>query len=248
MKHKMFAVAVLVLACTLPVYSQSNQSGEANTGPGSQNPSERRNGVGFRVAGTRPPDVAPVLGQPLETREPFGPGQKPAFAGQTRAVAIATKTQLDVQLVAQGLRNPWALAFLPDGKMLVTEKPGAMRIVTREGVISDPIASVPPVAFGGDGGLLDVALDPSFATNRLIYFTYAEPREGGSGIALGKARLSDDAKKLENLSIILRVKPNVGIPAHFGSRLLFDKEGKLFVSLGERFSIQRAGKRRRWIR
>jgi glucose/arabinose dehydrogenase len=195
---------------------------------------QRKNGGGFSVAGTRPPDAPPVIGQPLETREPLGKGQKPAFAGQTRAVAVATKTPLQIEVVARGLRNPWSLAFLPDGKMLVCEKPGAMRIVTRDGTIGEPIQGVPKVTFGGDAGLLDVALDPSFGTNRLIYFTYVEPRDRANGVALAKAKLSDDLKRLEDLSVILRVEPNVPMPAHYGSRLLFDKEGKLFVSLAER--------------
>jgi glucose/arabinose dehydrogenase len=196
---------------------------------------QRKNAVGFMVAGRRPPDVPPVIGQPLETREPLGKGQEPAFAGQTRAVAVAAKTPLRIEVVAQGLRNPWSLAFLPDGKMLVNEKPGAMRIVTRDGKIGEPIEGVPRVVFGGDAGLLDVALDPSFGTNRLIYFTYVEPREGGgNAVTLAKARLSDDLKRLEDLAVILRVEPAVRGIAHYGSRLLFDKEGKLFVSLAER--------------
>jgi aldose sugar dehydrogenase len=196
---------------------------------------QRKNAGGMVVAGRRPPDVPPVIGQPLETREPLGKGQKPAFAGQTRAVAVATKTPLRIEVVAQGLRNPWSLAFLPDGKMLVNEKPGVMRIVTRDGKIGDPIEGVPKVVFGGDAGLLDVALDPSFVANRLLYFTYVEPREnGGNGVAVAKARLSDDLKRLEDLAVILRVEPAVRGVAHYGSRLLFDKEGKLFVSLSER--------------
>lgn len=195
---------------------------------------QRKNGGGFSVAGRRPPDIPPVIGRPLETREPLGKGQEPAFEGQTRAVAVATKTPLKIEVIAKGLRNPWSLAFLPDGKMLVTEKPGAMRIVTRDGTIGSPIEGVPKVTFGGDAGLLDVALDPSFGTNRLIYFTYVEPRDRANGVALAKAKLSDNLKRLEDLSVILRVEPNVPMPAHYGSRLLFDKEGKLFVSLAER--------------
>lgn len=195
---------------------------------------QRKNGGGFSVAGRRPPDVAPVVGQPLETREPLGKGQEPAFKGQTRAVAVATKAPLKIDVVAKGLRNPWSLAFLPDGKMLVAEKPGAMRIVSRDGTIGEPIEGVPKVVFGGDAGLFDVALDPSFAENRMIYFTYVEPRKGGNGVALAKAKLSDDLKRLENLAVLLRVEPNLAMPAHYGSRLIFDKEGMLLISLSER--------------
>jgi aldose sugar dehydrogenase len=107
------------------------------------------------------------------------------------------------------------------------------RIVTRDGKIGNEIEGVPKVVFGGDAGLLDVALDPAFASNRLIYFTYVEPRQGGNGVALAKARLADDRRRLEDLTVILRVEPTVRGNAHFGSRLLFDKEGKLFISLSE---------------
>ncbi|MGC4043193.1 MAG: PQQ-dependent sugar dehydrogenase [Armatimonas sp.] len=232
MNCKVWGASSLLLV-TLAACSQTSQ---ARQEPGRQPPPPRRNGVGMTVAGQRPPDTAPVEGKTVETRPPLAPdGQKPAFEGQTRAVAAITKTPLDIQVVAHGLNSPWAVAFLPNGHMLVTEKPGAMRIVTKEGKVGAPLTGVPTVAFGGDGGLLDLILDPAFASNRMVYFTYAEPRDGGSGIAVGKARLSADEKALENRTVILSVKPTVGIPAHFGSRLLFDKQGKLFVTLGERF-------------
>ena len=196
---------------------------------------QRKNAGGMAVAGRRPPDVPAVIGRPLETREPLGKGQKPAFSGQTRAVAVATKVPLKAEVVTRGLRNPWSLEFLPDGAILVAEKPGAMRIVTRDGQIGDPIEGVPKVVFGGDAGLLDIALDPSFGTSRLVYFAFVEPREGdGNGVAVAKARLSDGRRALEDLAVILRVEPAVCGMAHYGSRLLFDPGGKLLVSLSER--------------
>lgn len=223
MKHKTWTLLLLTVLI-LPACCQ-----------GDGKPGGRKNGVGESGTGLRPPDEAPVIGEMLETRDPVVEGQASAFPGQTRAVAVATKTALDIQVVARGLRHPWAMAFLANGRVLVTEKPGAMRIVAPDGQVSEPITGVPAVAFGGDGGLLDVVLDPAFEANRMIYFTYAEPREGGSGVAVAKARLSDDERALENMTVILRVQPTIQIMGHYGSRLLFDKEGKLFVTLGERY-------------
>ena len=185
-------------------------------------------------AAVRPPDQPPIIGQPLETRDPIGKRQRPAFPGQTRAVAVATQTPLRVEIVARGLRNPWSLAFLPGDKILVTEKPGSMRVVGRDGTVGDEIEGVPKVVVGGAAGLLDVALDPSFASTRLIYFSYVEPRARGNGVAIAKARLADNFQKLGSVTTILRVEPSVRGNAHYGCRLLFDKEGKLFVSLAER--------------
>lgn len=187
-----------------------------------------------RIAGRRPPDRPTIVGQPLETRAPIGRGQKPARSGQTRAVAVATRTPLKLEVVATGLRNPWSLAFLPDGKMLVTERPGAMRVIDRNGAIGPELEGVPKVVSGQEIGLLDVALDPSFSTSRLIYLAYVEPREGGRGVTVARAKLREDLKGLDDLTSILRVESTGRDDAHFGSRLMFDKEGKLFVSLSER--------------
>jgi aldose sugar dehydrogenase len=196
---------------------------------------QKLNGAGIRVLGTRPPDQPPVLGQSLETREPIGIGQKPVFLGQTRAVAVATKTPIQVDVISHGLAHPWSFAFLPDGNILITEKVGKLRIVARDGKIGPPLTGVPAVVYRGDAGLLDVALDPQFMKSRLIYFTYVEPREGGSGVAVAKAKLSSDGSALEAMQIILHADPPARPTAHYGSRLLFDKQGFLFVSLGERF-------------
>ena len=187
--------------------------------------------------GSRPPEVPPVIGQPLETREAVGRGQRPAFTGQTRAVSTATKAPIEVKVVARGLRAPWAIAFLPGGRqMLITERVGALRVVSVDGAIGPEISGVPPVVLGGDAGLLDIVLDPAFATNRLIYFCYVEQRDRGNGLTLARARLSDNFGALENLAFILRVEPSPSNNAHFGSRLLFDRQGKLLVSVGERFT------------
>jgi glucose/arabinose dehydrogenase len=118
--------------------------------------------------------------------------------------------------------------------MLITEKPGAMRVVSASGEIGAPIANVPAVLYKSDGGLLDLVIDPHFARNRQIYFAFAEPREGGSGLTLASARLSDDEKALESVRVLLRVEPTHASVSHFGCRLLFDQHGKLFMTSGER--------------
>ena len=209
----------------------------ASFGPGSQAPATGRGGRGVFILSGRVPDGAPVIGQPLETRPAVGAGQKPAFPGQTRANAVRTTTAVIATVVARGLRSPWSLAFLPDGRMLVTEKPGAMRIITSAGAVGEPIAGVPQVAFGGDGGLLDVVLDPAFASNRQIYFTFIEPRQGGVGVSVARARLNGDSTALEGLTIIQRIEPTRPGFTHFGSRLLFDREGRLLVTTGDRFDM-----------
>jgi glucose/arabinose dehydrogenase len=186
------------------------------------------------ILGGRPPDAQPVVGRALETRDPVGANQKPAFAGQTRAPAVRTQTAIETTVVAHGLDHPWALAFLPNGHMLINEKPGAMRVITAAGEVGAPIANVPAVFYKSDAGLLDLVIDPDFARNRQIYFAYSEPRTGGSGLTLGTARLSDDETALESMRVLLRVEPTHTSVAHFGCRLLFDSQGKLFMTSGER--------------
>ena len=141
---------------------------------------------------------------------------------------------IHVQTFADGLVHPWALAFLPEGGMLVTERPGALRHVSAEGEMSEPIQGVPEVDARGQGGLLDVTLDPDFAQNRLVYLSYAEAGEGGNGTAVARGKLSQDMTSLEEVEVIFRQQPKVESTMHFGSRLVFDGEGNLFVTLGER--------------
>ncbi|MBS1974005.1 MAG: PQQ-dependent sugar dehydrogenase, partial [Bacteroidetes bacterium] len=188
------------------------------------------------VLGAPPPDVKPVEGTTLETRLPNAKNQHPAFAGQTRAVAVITKTPYEVTVVNDKLSHPWSLAFMPDGKILITEKRGTLRIVSTDGTVSDTLSGMPRVVNMADGGLLDLVLDPDFKNNRTFFFSYDEPRKSGAnGIAVASARLSNYEKRVENVKVIFRVKPDEFVPAHLGSRLLFDKEGKLLVTTGERF-------------
>jgi len=159
----------------------------------------------------------------------------PAFAGQTRAPEALSGVRINSEVIATGLDHPWAIAFLPDGSMLVTERAGRLRVVTRGGQISDPITGLPAVAAQGQGGLLDVVLSPSFATDRLIYWSYSEPRDGGgNGTSVARGRLSDNATRVENVQVIFRQMPSWQSRGHFGSRLVFDREGRLYVTLGDR--------------
>jgi aldose sugar dehydrogenase len=156
-------------------------------------------------------------------------------AGAKDRLIDTKQGKIKIETVAKGLDQPWGLAFLPDGRMLVTEKPGRLRIVAKDGAVSAPIAGVPEVIALGQGGLLDVALDPAFAENGLVYLSYSEPGEGGAGTAVARGKLGDG--RLENVEVIFRQKPKVSGGNHFGSRLAFSPDGKLFVTLGDRFKF-----------
>jgi glucose/arabinose dehydrogenase len=152
---------------------------------------------------------------------------------------IDTETgKIKVETLAAGLEHPWGLAFMPDGRMLVTERAGRLRILAKDGTLSDPLNGVPAVVAKGQGGLLDVALDPNFTENKLVYITYAEPGEGGAGTAVARGRLGDAG--LEDVQVIFRQTPKVSGGNHFGGRLVFTPDGKLFVTLGERFKFEPA--------
>jgi glucose/arabinose dehydrogenase len=140
--------------------------------------------------------------------------------------------KLRVKTVAAGLEHPWGLAFLPDRRMLVTERPGRMRIIDARGTVSPPLKGVPQVAAVGQGGLLDVVLAPDFSQSRQIYFSFAEPRDGGNGTSVARAKLGDG--ELTDVEVIFRQVPAVESSGHFGSRLVFARDGSLFVTLGER--------------
>jgi len=142
---------------------------------------------------------------------------------------------LTVDTVANGLRTPWALAFLPGGQdMLVTERPGNLRVINAEGKVGPAINGVPKVWAEGQGGLLDVALSPEFAKDRTVYLSYAEEgSDGKAGTAVGRGQLSTDRARLENFTVIFRQQPKLSVGNHFGSRLVFDRNGYLFIALGE---------------
>lgn len=186
------------------------------------------------------PLSGPALAQTADfnSRPPNAPNQKPAFPGQTRAPERKANAAFEVVTVARGLEYPWGLAFLPDGRMLVTEKPGRLRIVTPDGKRSEPVQGLPKVDYStrGQGGLLDVALDPKFGSNQLIYWTYSEPREDGSNnTAAARGKFVDGAQpRVENVQVIFHQEPSLKSALHFGGRLVFARDGKLFITLGER--------------
>ena len=186
------------------------------------------------ACGANGQDAPTAPGAPVETRPANNPDQKPAFEGQTRAPGVQTAGTLRHETIASGLVHPWGLALLPDGQWLVTEKPGRMRVISAQGQVGAPIAGLPAVSARGQGGLLDVILSPTFAQDRMIYWSYAEPREGGNGTAVARGRLSDDLSKVENVQVIFHALPTYDGDKHFGSSLAFASDGKLFITLGER--------------
>jgi aldose sugar dehydrogenase len=144
---------------------------------------------------------------------------------------------LTVETVARGLDHPWGLAFLPDGRMLVTERPGRLRVVTRDGKLSPPVPGVPPVRASGQGGLHDVVLDRDFASNRTIYLCYAEPASGGGRTAMARAHLSDgEAPKLDDVKVIFRQEGPLSSGNHYGCRIVQGGDGNLWLTMGDHFT------------
>ena len=177
--------------------------------------------------------------QGVDPRPPNNPEQKSASAGQTDAPENKSTVAFDVVTVAEGLVNPWSLAFLPGGQMLVTERPGRLRVLGADGKLSAPVTGLPAVDARGQGGLLDVVLDPGFAKNRLIYWSYAEPKAGQAGVnntAVARGKFVDDAvaPRVEDMQVIYHQRPSLNSPLHFGSRLVFGRDGTLFVTQGDR--------------
>jgi len=177
-------------------------------------------------------------GKPVETRPPNAAWQKPAHAGQTRAPFDPKGVAFDVVVVAKGLEHPWGMAFLPDGSLLVTERGGKLRVIEK-GRLGTPVKGLPEVAARGQGGLLDVALDPKYAENNLIYWSYSEPRPGGNGTAVARGKLVlGAAPTVEDVQVIWGMTPTLNSPMHFGSRLVFRPDGTLFITTGERAILE----------
>jgi aldose sugar dehydrogenase len=171
---------------------------------------------------------------PLETREPNAPKQRPAFQGQTRVCGVKSNVAFGVTVLAKGLEHPWAVEPLPGGDLLVTEKPGRMRIISAAGEKGPPLAGVPEVDARGQGGLLDVALSPKFESDRTVYWSYSEPRQGGNATSVARGVLSQDRKTLDQVRVIFRAMPTYDGTMHYGSRLAFGPDGTLYITLGER--------------
>ncbi len=182
-------------------------------------------------------DVPVATGPPVETVDP-NTSYNPAFAGQTRANGAQTTTAFKADVITSSLSAPWGVTGLPDGRLLVTEKEGSLRIVTQAGVISAPIQGLPAVNSQGQGGLLGICLDPEFAENRMIYWVFAEAVAGGNVTAVAKGRLSDNDSAIEAATVIYRANPANSSTLHYGGRVIFDKTGNLLVSTGERSVLE----------
>jgi aldose sugar dehydrogenase len=174
--------------------------------------------------------------QGVDPRPANDPNQKPAFAGQTDAPERKLNVNFQVVTVADNINTGWAFAFLPNGKMLVTERGGQLLVVGTDGSKSPPVTGLPPVDARGQGGLLDVALDPDFATNSTIYWSFSEPQpEGANNTAVARGRFVDGpAPRVEDVSVIYHQVPAMASRAHFGSRLVFGRDKTLFVTQGDR--------------
>jgi glucose/arabinose dehydrogenase len=207
MKHRLLSV----LGCSLALLSCSRDKDEAA------------------------PEVS--TDPPVETIAP-NTSYKPAFTGQTRIGSVTTDaSSYKATVVTSALTSPWGVTGLPDGRLLVTEKAGQMRIVTAAGAVSAPITGLPAVNPAGQGGLLGVCLDPDFATNRMVYWSFAEARPGGNLTAIGKGRLATDERTIEAATVIYRAEPAYAGTLHYGGRVIFDRAGNLLVSTGERSDL-----------
>ncbi len=178
--------------------------------------------------------AAPPALAELNDRPPNASGQNPAFPGQTRAPEIREQIPISRVPLIRGLSDSWGMALLPDGGLLITERTGTLRLY-RDGQLSQPIQGMPEVDARGQGGLLDVAVAPDFAGTRQVWFSFSEPRGNGrNATAVGTGRLSADGTALEEMRVIFRQEPAWASTLHFGSRLVFDRQGQLFVTTGER--------------
>lgn len=174
---------------------------------------------------------------PVETKK-ANTNYTPAFKGQTRMPGVKTITPYKVEKIGENLGKPWAVIPLPDGRLLITVKTGFMQIHEAGGALIKKIIGLPAVDAGGQGGLLDVALDPDFASNKMIYWSFSEKYESGNLMAVAKGQLNEAGAKIENPVVLFRATPALNGGLHFGSRLLFDKDGNLFVSTGERSNLE----------
>ena len=183
------------------------------------------------------PDPAAIdtstTGTSVETVRPNS-SYSPAFSGQTRIAGVRTSTPYEGRILTSNLSSPWGITPMPDGRLLITEKGGTMRIATAAGTLGQPITGLPAVNPAGQGGLLGVRVDPSFSTNRMVYWVFSESTADGNLTSVGKGRLSETETTIENPTVIYRATPAYRGTAHYGGRILFDRDGNLLISTGER--------------
>ncbi|WP_138475672.1 PQQ-dependent sugar dehydrogenase [Dyadobacter bucti] len=170
---------------------------------------------------------------PVETQK-ANADYKPAFPGQTRIGGVKSATAYEGKVLTSDLKNPWGVTTLPDGRLIITEKAGSMRIATTDGKLSEPITGIPAVNSDGQGGLLGIRVDPAFEQNRMVYWVFSEARPDGNLTSVAKGKLSADEKKIEGATVIYRATPAFKSNLHYGGRILFDKNSDLIISTGER--------------
>ena len=181
------------------------------------------------VAQTQTASLAPV-----ETKEANSPAYRPAFPGQTRIAGIQSTTPYEGKVLTEALKSPWGITSLPDGRLLITEREGTMRIVTTDGKVGEAITGIPKVNPSGQGGLLGIRVDPAFETNRMVYWVFSEPSAEGNLTAVAKGKLSGDEKKIDGATVIYRATPAYKGNLHYGGRVLVANDGNLLISTGER--------------
>ncbi len=174
---------------------------------------------------------------PVESQKP-NTNYKPAFAGQTRIAGVKTSSPYQARAIANGLEKPWGITQLPDGRLLITQKEGSMRIATTEGELSAPITGIPKVDSRGQGGLQGLTIDPDFTNNRTVYFIFSEPFEKGNVAALAKGILSADDKTMQNVTVLYRATPSYNGDKHYGGRVLVASDGNLIMTTGERSDLE----------
>ncbi|HUH25366.1 MAG TPA: PQQ-dependent sugar dehydrogenase, partial [Flavobacterium sp.] len=177
-----------------------------------------------------------ITGDPVETLPP-NTNYKPVFIGQTRIGSVKTTTELKIEQIAQNIGRPWGIVSLPNGNLLITDKTGFMQIFTSDGNLVAKVNGFPTVDNGGQGGMLDVAIDPDFNVNRMIYWTFSEPFGNGNLTSVAKGRLSNNQQTIENPTVIFRAEPSYKGSLHYGGRIVFDEQGHLYVSTGERSDL-----------
>jgi glucose/arabinose dehydrogenase len=184
-----------------------------------------------------PADTTAVTSGPVETKK-GNTDYKPAFEGQTRIAGVKTTTPFEFAILDSSLSNPWGIAALPDGRFIITEKGGNIRIAAADGKVGGTINGVPKVNSEGQGGLLGICIDPAFEQNRMVYWSFSEPLPDGNVTSIAKGKLSADEKTLEGVKVIYRATPAYKGTLHYGGRIIFAKDGSLFISTGERSDLQ----------
>ena len=182
-------------------------------------------------------ESAPVVIAPVETQK-GNTNYKPAFEGQTRVGGVKTTTPYAFAILDSTLNKPWGITALPDGRFIITEKGGTMRIASATGSMGSTLSGIPKVNSEGQGGLLGVCIDPSFDENRTVYWAFSEPLSRGNVTAVAKGKLSADEKSMEGVQVIYRAAPAYKGTLHYGGRVLFSKDGHLYVSTGERSDLE----------